>query len=112
MLHVQGDRLIAESVHKIGSPIILITRRVQRIKRALEHREWHGLDAKQGWRTEFTDEVKQGCGLPFRPRVAPHHTTPHIVFRCSASGKGGPAGTFRKAKTPVKSSGALARNLS
>jgi hypothetical protein len=54
VLRVQSDRVIAESVHKIGSPVILITRRVKRIKRALERREWHRLHAKQGWRTEFT----------------------------------------------------------
>ncbi len=76
---VQSDRVIAESVDKVGSPVILITRRVKRIKRALEHREWHRLHAKQGWRTEFTDGVKEGCGLLCRARVAP---TSHIVFRC------------------------------
>ena len=60
MLHVQSDRVVAESVDKIGSLVILITRRVKRIKRALEHREWHRLYAKQGWRTEFTEGVKEG----------------------------------------------------
>jgi hypothetical protein len=60
MLHVQGNRIVAESVDEISPPIILITRRVKRIKRALEHRKWHPLHAKQGWRTEFTDRVKEG----------------------------------------------------
>ncbi len=33
-------------------------------------------------------------------------TTPHIVVLCSSTGNGGPGGTFRNAKKPLKSSGA------
>src|SRR5262245_42420014 len=91
VLHVQSDRIIAERVDKISSPIILVTRRVQRIKRALELREWHRLHAKQGWRTEFTDGVKEDFGLPFRARVAPNHTAHRFPMQRFA--KGGPAGT-------------------
>src|SRR3990170_2668386 len=87
MLHMDGDGLIAQLLHKVSPPVPLQARWIERIEGALQHGMRHGVNAVQCGGTEFPYGLEDPFGIFLGSRIAPDHAA-HL-FEVQILRKGG-----------------------
>src|SRR5882724_6513042 len=103
--NVLRNCVVAYLIHKIGTPVPLQTGRIKRVEHALQGRLWQRPTKSSAGFLKARIGANVSSAFSCGPAYA--HTTPHIFFMCRCSGNGGAGGTVRKAKKPVRSSGAV-----